>query len=159
MGCDARKAKSFGKEKPMKRQGKWAPEILSVVAGVVVALVLGAAPGRAAHAAAEPFSQAQVFFEYNSAEGNMGLQLFFDGEWTEVEIRDPKGRPIFETETQGKLRRVGGAEVRFESVEPFFDPTLGTEMGTLRTTWSRRSSRSSRRASIRSGARRLTARS
>jgi hypothetical protein len=122
MGCDARKAKSFGKEKPMKRQGKWAPEILSVVAGVVVALVLGAAPGRAAHAAAEPFSQAQVFFEYNSAEGNMGLQLFFDGEWTEVEIRDPKGRPIFETETQGKLRRVGGAEVRFESVEPFFDP-------------------------------------
>jgi len=107
----------------MERQGRRELGILSVVAGVVVALALGAAPWRSAQAAVEPFNQAQVFFEYNSAEGNIGLQLFFDGKWTEVEILDPRGRAIFETETQGKLRRVGGAEVRFESVEPSFDPT------------------------------------
>jgi hypothetical protein len=105
----------------MKRQGIRELGILSVVTGVA-ALVLGTAPVRSAQAATEPFTQAQVFFEYNSVEGNMGIQLFFDGEWTEVEIRDPKGRVIFETDAQRRLRKVGGAEVRFESVEPSFDP-------------------------------------
>lgn len=105
------------------RRGRRELRIRSVVAGVVVALVLGAAPWRSAQAASEPFSQAQVFFEYNSVEGNIGIQFFFDGEWTDVEIRDPKGRAIFETDTRGQLRKVGGAEVCFESVEPSFDST------------------------------------
>ena len=107
----------------MKQQGRRELGILSAVAGVVVALVLGTVPLHSAEAAAAPFSQANVFLEYNSVEGNIGIQIFFDGEWTRVEIRDPRGRAIFETETQGKLRKVGGAEVRFESVEPAFDPS------------------------------------
>ena len=98
---------------------------LAVMSG---ALALGTtivlAGGNHAHRRVQvTFSEARIFFEYNSSEQNMGIQIFFDGEWTEVEIRDPKGRVIFETETQGKLKKVGGAEVRFESVEPAFDPT------------------------------------
>ncbi len=108
----------------MKRQGMRGPGIFCVVAGVVVALVLGAVTARSAQAATEPFKKAELFFEWNSTEGNIGIQAFFDADnWIEVEIRNPKGHVIFETEAERNLRRIGVAELRFESVEPEFDPT------------------------------------
>ena len=66
------------------------------------------------------FADAQLFFELNSTDNDLGLQLFLDTDdgWKRVRLLDPSRRDMLEFETSGPLSRLGLTELRFESSEP-----------------------------------------
>lgn len=65
------------------------------------------------------FADAEVFFEFNTTDNDLGLQVFLDAEgWTEIAVMDAQGEEIVEVETEGKLSDLGITELRFESAEP-----------------------------------------
>ena len=67
------------------------------------------------------FAEAEVFFEYNSTDLDLGIHIFFDAVgWTEVEVEGPDGS-IFEVENGGMLSTLGSTEVFTESAEPPLD--------------------------------------
>lgn len=67
-----------------------------------------------------PFADAELFFELNSTDNDLGLQLFLDTDdgWKRVRVLDPARRDIILFETGGRLSRLGITELRFESAEP-----------------------------------------
>jgi hypothetical protein len=67
-----------------------------------------------------PFADAQLFFELNSTDNDLGLQLFLDTDdgWKRVRVLDPARRDVIEFETAGRLSKLGLTELRFESSEP-----------------------------------------
>jgi hypothetical protein len=73
-----------------------------------------------------PFADAQLFFELNSTDNDLGLQLFLDTDdgWKRVRVLDPARRDVIEFETAGRLSRLGLTELRFESAEPSPDEVL-----------------------------------
>ena len=69
-----------------------------------------------------PFDVAEVFFELNDTDGDLGLHALIDGEpWRRVNIEDPRGRKMLWVSVLGRLRRQGLTELFFESAEPVFD--------------------------------------
>jgi hypothetical protein len=80
----------------------------------------GAAARDADPSAAEPFADAELFFELNSTDDDLGLQLFLDADegWKRVRVLDPGLRDIILFQTAGRLSRLGITELRFESAEP-----------------------------------------
>jgi hypothetical protein len=69
--------------------------------------------------AREPFDDAQVFFELNTTDNDMGFQVFLDAEgWKRVSLTDPEGRRVFGLQADTKLAQIGITELRFESAEP-----------------------------------------
>jgi hypothetical protein len=71
------------------------------------------------NAAAAPFDAAQVFFEVNTTDDDMGFQVFLDAEgWQRVNLIDPRGRRVFGIQADEKLAEIGITELRFESAEP-----------------------------------------
>lgn len=97
----------------------------SVLLAAVVALVLAA--GSPAGWADEdedeiPFDEADIFFELNHTDGDLGIHALIDGEpWKKLVIEDPNEREILNISVQGRLGRQGLTEVFFESAEPSFD--------------------------------------
>jgi hypothetical protein len=73
-----------------------------------------------------PFADAQLFFELNSTDNDLGLQLFLDTDdgWKRVRVLDPARQGVIEFETAGRLSRLGLTELRFESAEPSPDEVL-----------------------------------
>jgi hypothetical protein len=66
-----------------------------------------------------PFADAELFFELNSTDNDLGLQLFLDAEgWKRVRVLDPGRNEIVLMQAEGKLARLGITELRFESAEP-----------------------------------------
>lgn len=66
-----------------------------------------------------PFADAEVFFEFNTTDNDLGLQLFLDAEgWKRVRVLDPARKEIVLMQAEGKLSRLGITEMRFESAEP-----------------------------------------
>jgi hypothetical protein len=66
-----------------------------------------------------PFDDAQLFFEFNSTDNDLGLQLFLDSEgWKRVRVLDPGRNEIVFLEAEGRLAKLGITELRFESAEP-----------------------------------------
>jgi hypothetical protein len=92
------------------------PGILSVVTGVMVALVLAVTPGRSA---GDEFADLQMFIEYNSTDEDGGIQVFLDGDgWKELVIRR-NGQVILEIEAErGPFKKTGLTEIRWETAEP-----------------------------------------
>lgn len=89
------------------------PGILSVVAGLAVALVLGTPAGAA------NITAVQIFFEFNSTDNDLGVQVFLDASaWQSLTITDPDGNTTLQIEAQGSLRTLGLTELFFESDEP-----------------------------------------
>ena len=70
--------------------------------------------------AAVPFADAELFFELNSTDNDLGLQLFLDSDdgWRRVRVLDPGRREIVLLQAAGRLSRLGITELRFESAEP-----------------------------------------
>ena len=65
---------------------------------------------------------AEVFFELNNTDGDLGIHALIDGEpWKRLMIEDVNERRIFDAALRGRLRRQGLTEVFFESAEPTFD--------------------------------------
>ncbi len=68
------------------------------------------------------WSVAEVFFELNNTDGDLGIHALVDGEpWKLLRIVDVDERPIFAVKARGRLRRQGLTEIFFESAEPTFD--------------------------------------
>jgi len=67
----------------------------------------------------EPFDDAEAFFEFNTTDDDLGLQIFLDAEgWRQVKVSDPGGQKIVQIAAQGPLSELGITELRFESAEP-----------------------------------------
>jgi hypothetical protein len=83
---------------------------------------LQAADAEAASATGETvaFADAQLFFELNSTDNDLGLQLFLDTDdgWKRVRVLDPSRQDLLVFETARPLSRLGLTELRFESSEP-----------------------------------------
>ena len=72
-------------------------------------------------AAQEPFSEAEIFFELNDTDGDLGIHANIDGEtWRELTIEGPTGT-LLNIVSSGRLRAQGLTQLAFESAEPPFD--------------------------------------
>ena len=68
-----------------------------------------------------PFDEAEVFFELNDTDGDLGIHSLIDGgPWKKLEMEDPRGRRMLRVNASGRLRRQGLTELFFESAEPVF---------------------------------------
>ncbi len=67
------------------------------------------------------FAAAEVFFEFNSTDLDLGLHIFFDAEgWERVKVSGPGGK-VFAVDNGGSLKEIGSTEVFTESAEPPLD--------------------------------------
>jgi hypothetical protein len=95
-----------------------------------LALAIGLAGSAVAlnTAAQEPFSVAELYFELNNTDGDLGIHSLIDGEpWQALEIEDPTERVMLQIRVANKLRRQGLTEIFFESAEPSFDELPPTQ--------------------------------
>jgi hypothetical protein len=71
---------------------------------------------------AAEFSEAELFFELNNTDGDLGIHASIDGEpWKRLKIEDPNGRTILDIKSRGHLRQQGLTQLFLESAEPSFD--------------------------------------
>lgn len=69
-----------------------------------------------------PFSVANIYFELNDTDGDLGIHALIDGEpWRYLAIKDPNRRKMLGIYVQRRLQRQGLTELFFESAEPSFD--------------------------------------
>ena len=69
-----------------------------------------------------PFDDANIFFELNNTDGDLGIHALIDGEpWKLLQIEDPSERKKLRVLTRGTMRLQGLTELFFESAEPTFD--------------------------------------
>jgi hypothetical protein len=69
-----------------------------------------------------PFDEAEIFFELNNSDGDLGIHALIDGEgWKRLSIENPRERKMLGVWVMGRLRRQGLTEIFFESAEPTFD--------------------------------------
>ena len=69
-----------------------------------------------------PYDEANLFFELNNTDGDLGIHALIDGEaWKKLKIEDPRGRKMLDIRVKGRLKRQGLTEIFFESAEPTFD--------------------------------------
>lgn len=70
------------------------------------------------------FDVAEIFFELNHTDGDLGLHGFIDGDaWKRLRITGPeqRSRSLLDVAVKGRLKQQGLAELFFESAEPGFD--------------------------------------
>ncbi len=90
--------------------------MLSIVPMAMASLTLGAATP--AVWAAE-FSEAELFFELNDTDGDLGIHSSIDGgAYSRLTITDPKEQAILKVSPRGRLARQGLTQLFFESAEP-----------------------------------------
>ncbi len=66
-----------------------------------------------------PFADTEVFFEFNSTDNDLGLQIFLDAEgWETVRVKDPTNTKIVQFNATGNFAELGITELRLESAEP-----------------------------------------
>lgn len=69
-----------------------------------------------------PFEEAELFFELNNTDGDLGIHSAVDGgPWKELEMEGPNGREMLKIRVRSKLRRQGLTQLFYESAEPTFD--------------------------------------
>jgi hypothetical protein len=102
--------------------------ITPTACGIAAVLSLGSAAADAPwdedelEAGELPFSEAELFFELNDTDGDLGIHSLIDGEpWSSIEIRSPANQRILSVRNSGELRDQGLTEIFFESSEPPFD--------------------------------------
>ena len=99
--------------------------------GLTTALFLAAAPSAWAHDEDEvviPFDEAELFFELNNTDGDLGIHSLIDGEaWKKLKIEDDDDNSLLKIDVKGRLRAQGLTERFFESAEPTFDELDPTE--------------------------------
>ena len=90
---------------------------------VVILLCLASADSvPASRDSARRFAEAELFFELNDTDGDLGIHASIDGEtWTTLKIQGPGERELLEVESQGRLTTQGLTQLFFESAEPPFD--------------------------------------
>ncbi len=70
----------------------------------------------------QPFAVAELFFELNDTDGDLGIHASIDGgTWTSLEVEGPRDRQLLAIASNGSLRSQGLTQLAFESAEPTFD--------------------------------------
>lgn len=68
------------------------------------------------------FEEAEIFFELNHTDGDLGIHGLIDGDaWYRMSIYAEDGQEIFNGKVKRGLRMQGLTEIFFESAEPTFD--------------------------------------
>jgi hypothetical protein len=113
-------------EKEMKMRTK--PELKPAIAKRRILNALPAAIVSVASAIAAPalsaaeFSEAELFFELNDTDGDLGIHASIDGDaYTKLRIIHPNERVILRVRAEGRLARQGLTQLFIESAEPTFD--------------------------------------
>lgn len=101
----------------------WSRTIVATIAALALSIV---APASLADDDEEedeiPFADADIFFELNDTDGDLGIHALIDGDaWKRLEIEDPRERRMLKIRVTGRLRRQGLTEIFFESAEPPFE--------------------------------------
>jgi hypothetical protein len=79
-------------------------------------------------ARAAEFSEAELFFELNDTDGDLGVHASIDGgPYSRLEIEDTNERVILLVEASGRLARQGLTQLFLESAEPSFDELAPAE--------------------------------
>lgn len=69
-----------------------------------------------------PFDVAEVFFELNNTDGDLGIHALVDGDpWKRLTIEDAREKKLLSIFARGRARLQGLTELFFESAEPPFD--------------------------------------
>ncbi len=69
-----------------------------------------------------PFSEAELFFELNDTDGDLGLHGSIDGEpWVILDVETPRDTLLLRVTPGGNLLLQGMTQLFFESAEPSFD--------------------------------------
>jgi hypothetical protein len=92
----------------------------------VVALIFTVPIASAGHHHHRPevveLDDAEIFFEENDTDGDLGIQFFLDGEaWKRIKIFSPNWRRLIDVKVKGNTRVIGLTELFSESAEPGFD--------------------------------------
>lgn len=92
--------------------------------GLTATLFLVAAPWAWAEEHEEDentFDEAELFFELNNTDGDLGIHSLIDGDgWKKLQITESSGRHLLNVRVLGNLRKQGVTEFFFESAEPIF---------------------------------------
>lgn len=63
--------------------------------------------------------EAEVFIEWNSTDGDFGIQMFWDGDgWDRMKLENTEGKTVMQLRVRDNLQEQGLTEGFFESVEP-----------------------------------------
>lgn len=96
-----------------------------VLSFLMVALLLsggGGATSAGRASRSEPFPEAQLFFELNDTDGDLGIHGSIDGgPWTSLEIDGPNDLQLLSVISSGRLKSQGMTQLFFESAEPPFE--------------------------------------
>lgn len=90
--------------------------------GLAPALALVPTAGAREPGSTIPFKDARLKIEYNSTDGDAGLQVFLDAPaWKEVSITAPSGIEVLDVQARKVIRNYGLTELFSESSEPPFE--------------------------------------
>ena len=94
--------------------------------GLRAILLAALAPGLVGTAAAQlELTEAELFFELNDTDGDLGLHAAIDGgPYTRLEIEGPNGRRLLRLSASGALAKQGMTQFALESAEPDFEELL-----------------------------------
>ena len=100
--------------------------LLPVFLVAVVALIFTVQTASAGHHHHRPevveLDDAEIFFEENATDEDLGIQFFLDGEaWRRIKIFSPNWRRLIDVKVKGSTRVIGLTELFSESAEPGFD--------------------------------------
>jgi hypothetical protein len=102
--------------------GIFLPKALSaslLAGGLLVLATAAGFSGSRGNTSQELFEEAEIFFEYNDTDGDLGVHVFLDGDdWNKVRLVHPNGKSIFEVKTKGAYEQLGLSELFFEGAEP-----------------------------------------
>ncbi|MEN8175286.1 MAG: hypothetical protein ABFS23_05965 [Pseudomonadota bacterium] len=69
-----------------------------------------------------PFSVAELFFELNHTDGDLGIHGMIDGDaWEQLNITGPDENEMLDIDVSSNLQLQGMTEIFFESAEPAFE--------------------------------------
>lgn len=89
---------------------------------VAVMFIILAAAAPKVWAGGVELDEAEIFFEENATDGDLGIQFFLDGEgWKRITIFTPDWRRIVTVSVKGKLGKIGLTEIFSESAEPSYN--------------------------------------
>ena len=93
----------------------------SVLGGVTAALMLGTV-ALPAWGGGVPWDEAELFFELNNTDGDLGIHSSVDGDpWKKLRITAPGNKKLVDIKASTKMRQQGLTQLFFESAEPTFD--------------------------------------
>ena len=89
---------------------------------LAVGLCLPAVAQELGHLQMEELDEAELFFEENTTDEDLGIHFKVDGDgWKRILLFDPDWRPLLGMGLRGNLRTLGLTELFSESREPEFD--------------------------------------